>query len=124
MVLVIIQSECFYRTLRFLIVIRFCFLTNLNTFLQVDSIPIRYDEILISKDTFFLGTIDSIVILQSKTKYKIKKNRDIKEKAFYDSLVVKTKSNNHLFSLHKSILIEEEKRQLEENPNFEKASGD
>lgn len=88
---------------------------------QVDSISLQYNEILITRDTFYLGTMDSIVAVPAKSKYKIKKNRDIHSKAFYDSIAAKTKGRDHLNSLYKSILVQEEKRILQESPDFEKA---
>ncbi len=71
----------------------------------LDSIYIKSGYQLLLKDSILLITKDTVIFLKSKTKYKVKKNSDVKTDEFYKSLAEKSNEKWLTKQLHGALVV-------------------
>lgn len=70
-----------------------------------DTISIRFDQLLMLKDTIYYGVNDSVVILDAETEYNIIKNFLVRKPSYYEKHPEKIESVTRLNSRYGSLLM-------------------
>ncbi len=90
-------------------ILLFASITVFSQELSNDSLFVSFGQMLVLKDSVIIPASDTIIVLQSDEKYKIKKNPYYKSQSFYDSLKVKSKGNKLSSELYKLAIKEQSK---------------
>lgn len=81
------------------------FATAVFSQLEVDSVRVLSTQILVTRDTVFVPTSDTLICLPQEVSYKIKDNPYLKSQAFFDSLQVSSETKEWRKKLYDALIV-------------------